>query len=110
MTIALHYNRTFRVERVAEVDGTDKTTFETHIASESGHIQPLEESYTMDEPGSAGKDWLLFCDVLDIKENDRIVDTTDDEEVEYRVVGVESFDFLGSERHMEVRIRKFLQA
>jgi len=96
------YNKTVNVQRLA--DGTGNVEeYGSHITGLSCVIQPLDESTTGDIEGGFGKDWLMFCGVEDILENDKIIDGS----ITYKVVGVESFEFLGEPRHMEVRIRKY---
>lgn len=99
--IEANYNKTVAVKRLASDEGTVKT-YATHIASLRCHIQPLDPDITTDIEGGFGKDWLLFCPVADIAEGDRIVDGDD----EYRVTGVERFEFMGN-NHLEVTIRIF---
>ena len=99
------FNTTVKVQRLAPVEDTDREEYADHIIGLGCHIQPLDDSYSQDMEGSFGKDKLLFCDVVDILEGDRIIDT--ETSIEYKVVGVESFNFLDMPRHMEVRIREF---
>lgn len=103
LDIAQNYDRAVIVQRLTGVEDTEKETYTTHINGVSCHIQPLDESYSEDVQGNFGKDWLMFCPVADILEDDKVVDG----EKEYKVVGVESFNFLGMDRHMEVRLRRF---
>ncbi len=102
MSIHVNYNRTVDVERIAE-DAGPTESYAAHLSGVPCHIQPLDDSFTEQLTGSYGKDWLLFCDATDILEGDLV---TDDADVEYKVVGVESFHFLNQPRHMEVRLRK----
>lgn len=105
MTIETNYNKTVTVERLVPSDesGNDTESYEIYLTGVPCHIQPLDESFTEDVDGSFGKDSLMFCSVLDILENDKIVDGT----VKYKVVGIKSFNFLDENRHMELRIRLF---
>jgi hypothetical protein len=105
INIEANYDKTVIVERIADVDSGDagEEEYKPHIASLSCHIQPLDESFSQDIDGQFGKDWILFCKVSDILEGDRITDGSD----VYRVVGVETFNFLGENRHMEIRIREY---
>lgn len=105
MEIERNYNRCVSVKRLTATAGTENEQYDTHIEKLACHIQPLEDAYGEDLQGSFGKDWLMFCKVSDILENDLVVDGS----VEYRVVAVESFAFLGRNRHMEVRIRRFIK-
>ena len=105
MDIDINYDRTVRVDRLTDVDSGDagEEEYTPHITSLDCHIQPLEESFSEDITGQFGKDLLMFCEVNDILEGDRITDGSD----VYRVVGVETFKFLGEDRHMECRIREY---
>ncbi len=103
--IEQNYNKSITVERFEDSDESGDTTesYSAYLIGVACHIQPLEDAYGEDLDGNSGKDYLMFCEVLDIKERDKIVDGTE----EYKVVGVKSFNFLGANRHMELRIRKF---
>jgi hypothetical protein len=102
--IESNYDKTINTQRLTDESG-DREYFDDFLTGVACHMQPLEESFTEDLDGNFGKDWIMFCAVLDIKEGDRIIDGTD----EYKVVGVESFNFLDEDRHMEIRIRKWLK-
>lgn len=95
------YNKMVDVQRVVDDSGNTEV-YDDHITDLPCHIQPLDETFVQDIEGNFGKDWMMFCAVNDILEGDKIIDGAD----EYRVTGVESFEFLGSPRHMELRIRK----
>jgi hypothetical protein len=97
------YDKVVSTERFTGVDATNKEQYAANLVSVECHIQPIDDAYSEDADGSFGKDFLMFCDVADIDESDRVIDGTD----EYRVVGVKSHAFLGENRHMEIRIRKF---
>lgn len=100
MSIQDNYDKSVNVMRLVPGDG-DTQEYALHIEGVSCHIQPLDEAYTEDLDGNAAKDWLMFSDVADILEGDRIVDGS----LEYKIVGLESYNFLGENRHMEIRIR-----
>lgn len=102
--IESNYDKTIKTQRLTDESG-DREYFDDYLTGVACHIQPLEESFIEDLDGNFGKDWIMFCGVLDIKEGDRIIDGT----TEYKVVGVESFKFLDEDRHMEIRIRKWLK-
>lgn len=103
LDIAINYDREVTTKRLAGVPDTDKDAYEEYLEGVSCHIQPLDESFSEDIQGNFGKDWLMFCEVADILEDDLVIDG----EVQYKVVGVEKFFFLGQNRHMEVRLRRF---
>jgi hypothetical protein len=96
------YNETVSVKRLADVEGTNKRTFQTHIESLDCCIQPLDNQISQDIEGGFGKDWLMFCTPADIQEGDRIIRGSK----EYRITAVESYDFM-NQPHMEISIRIF---
>lgn len=100
------YNETVVIKRLADVVDTNKREFSTHIAAVSCCIQPLDQQISADIEGGFGKDFLMFCGTEDIAEGDRVIRTVNATEKEYRVTGVESFDFMGNP-HMEISIRIF---
>lgn len=104
--IGFQYNETVAVKRLADVPDTNKREYGTHIASLACHIQPLDPQISTDIEGGFGKDWMMFCDTADIAEGDRVIRTVNSVEKEYRVTGIESYDFMGNP-HMEVSIRIF---
>lgn len=110
--ISRNFNKSVNVYRFNADESGDGEHYTLHLESVSCHIQPLDESPTEDLTGNFGKDWLMFTDSMDIVEGDRIVDGDDESGsgygtgIVYQVVGVERYEFLGSHRHMELRIRK----
>lgn len=102
MSIGINFDRTVDVERLADADG-DTQEYVTHIADVRCHVQPLDEAFSESSDGQFGKDWMMFCDAQDILEGDHVIDG----DKTYSVVGVERFNFLGRDRHMEVRVREF---
>lgn len=105
MGITSLYNKTCTVERLAVTTGAKKE-YASHLTGVLCHIQPLTSEYANAGDFIFGKDWLLFCDIVDIQEGDRITEGG----VEYRVISVESLDFQGRQPHNEVVIRVFEQA
>lgn len=104
MPISQFFDNEVDVYRLADVADTDNEAWVAHLDGASAvrcQIQPLDDSYDEDLEGSYGKDFVMFCAVVDIKQGDKIVDGA----VEYMVVGVESYDWQGFS-HMELRIRK----
>jgi hypothetical protein len=99
--ISDQYNKMVDVQRVIDDSGNTEV-YDDHITDLPCVIQPFDDAYSQDIDGSFGKEWLMFCDVNDILEGDRIVDGA----VEYKVVSVESFEFLNKPQHMELRIRR----
>lgn len=104
MAIENMYNQTAVTQREGAVGAsTIKKAYQAHLSSFKCHVQPLEAEVVQDLPGGFGKNWLMFCPCLDIKEGDKvIVDGT----TEYRVMGVENYDF-SNNPHLEVTIRAF---
>ena len=100
--IEQNYDRSVTVQRLDDQTSSYTEEYVNYLMSVPCHIQPLDDAYNQDVEGNFGKEWLMFCAVRDILEGDRIIDGA----VEYRVVGVESFRFLGEDRHMEVRLRR----
>lgn len=101
--IEINYTKIVDIQRFDDNESGDGEAYGPHLSAVPCHIQPLDESYNEDLTGSFGKDSLMFCAVQDIVEGDRVIDGSD----EYRVYGVKSYNFLGKNRHMELRIRKF---
>ena len=98
------YNQNAVTQREGAVGAsTIKKAYVSHLTSFRCHVQPLDSEVVQDIPGGFGKNWLMFCPVLDIKEGDKVVvDGTD----EYRVTGVENYNF-SRNPHLEVTIRAF---
>lgn len=100
--IDAQYNESVVIKRLADVVDTNKREFITHLAAVPCCIQPLDPQISQDIEGGFGKDWLMFCGTNDIQEGDRVIRGSK----EYRITGVESFDFMGNP-HMEISIRIF---
>lgn len=105
--IGFNYDQSADIERLDFVEEsgepTNKQTFENHLLDVPCHIQPDEAAPSQDLPGSLGKRYIMFCDVQDITEGDRVVIGSD----RYRIIGKETFEFRGSNHHMELVLRKF---
>jgi len=98
-----HYQETVTTQRLATTTGYKKN-YVDNLTGVKCHIQPFEDDITQDVNTAFGKDLLMFCDVLDIIEADRVIWNNE----EYRVVGLmNNFEFLKTARHMEIRIRAF---
>ena len=96
------FNKTVSTKRLTVIVDTDKEDWQTNLTGVDCMIQPLEDSFNEDLQCAFGRDFLMFCNVLDIKEGDQIVDGS----TIYKVVGVEDFKtWLGISTHMELRIR-----
>lgn len=106
MSIIFSFNETVSVKRLTDVAGTNKQIYDTHIAALSCHIQPLEPEISEDIDGGYGKNFLMFSAIDDVQEGDRIFRTVGEETKEYRVMGVERYDFQGH-AHLEIIIRIF---
>ena len=103
MEIGVNYDNSVNIERLAAGDG-DTEEYAAHISGIKCHIQPLDDAMSETGDGRFGKDWMMFCDDMDIKEGDHVKEGA----ITYSVVGVERMTFLGEARHMEVRIRLFI--
>jgi len=96
------FDKTVKTKRLTAITETQKEDYQDFLTNVACMIQPLEDSFGEDLQGGFGKDFLMFCSVLDIQEGDLIVDGT----TSYKVVGVEDFKtWLGLSTHMELRIR-----
>jgi len=102
MSIEKFYNKSVEVYRLADDDSGYGEVYALHLAEVNCGIQTLDDRFNEDIEGSFGKDFLMMCGVVDIKEGDRVIDG----EVEYRVVGVEVYD-MGNNPHIELIIRTF---
>ena len=88
-------------KRLTKITGKDNQDWQTCLASVDCNIQPLDSSYNEDLEGSYGKDYLMFCDVVDIIEGDKIISGS----TEYIVKGVKSFEVINYSI-MELTIRE----
>jgi hypothetical protein len=95
------YNKTVSTKRLSPVSGTNKEEYIASLGSVACLIQPDEVSYSEDVEGQFGKNFVMFCAIVDIKDGDIVVDGTD----EYKVIGSERFDFMGHS-HMELELRQ----
>lgn len=95
------YNKTMLTQRLADVTGTNKETYATNVASFNGLIQPAEEAYNEDLNGSVGKTFIMYSEVIDLKEGDRVIDGS----TTYTVIGIKTFSDQDSEHHIESLIR-----
>ena len=101
MPINQFFDNEVDIKRLADTSGTaDNEDWSSHLSSVACQIQPLDASYGEDLEGSYGKDFVMFCSVIDVKQGDKIVDNS----TEYIVAGVESYDWQGFS-HMELTIR-----
>lgn len=106
MAIQNMYDKTATTQRQTFVEGSlVKKEFVNALDEFPCHIQPQSAENTAIVPGGFAKQWIMFCDVRDIKEGDKVLDSDD---VEYRVAGVEVYTF-GVNAHMEVVLAAFRQ-
>jgi len=106
--ISRHYTQTASTERlgwvVDEDEQTNKREYQTNLASVKCHVQADTDDITKDGTATFGKDWLMFCAIVDIIEGDRVTIGSN----KYRVVGVSQYPALsGRTSHMEVKLRLF---
>ena len=106
MAIESMYKQTATTQRQEFMEeSTIKRGFVNKLAEFPCAVQPLTPEVAAIMPGGFGKNWLMFCPVLDIIEGDKIII---DEDKEYRVSGVETYDY-GINDHMEVTLTAFRQ-
>lgn len=102
--LARQFNKTVNTERLAEIANTDKEEYQAHLTDIQCFIHPGDEAFNEGLDGSFGKEFIMFCEIIDIKEGDRVIDGS----TEYRVVGLENFsEFIDRAMHLEVILRKF---
>lgn len=102
MSIERHYNKTATTKRMmATDDSSGFQELETVLTDLACHVQPLEDSISPDITGGFGKDFLMFCAIVNLKEGDRVFIDND----EYRVVSMEKLRYMGQPKHIEARIR-----
>lgn len=95
------FTETINTSRI--VDGDDnKLVYEANLSGLACAIQQADAKISMDLVGSYGKDWLVFCDIVDVLEGDR----AEWNGKTYRVMAVDRLDFEG-DSHMELLIRIF---
>jgi len=102
MAIDRMYNQTAVTQRQTTTTGVKKA-YTNNLSTFACHVQPLDSEVVQDIPGGFGKDWLMFCPVLDIREGDKVIV---DGATEYRVTGVENYNF-SRNPHLEVSIKTF---
>ena len=101
MPINQFFDNEVTIKRLEDTEGTeDNESWGDHLTEVACQIQPLDDSYGEDLEGSYGKDFVMFCSVIDVKQGDKIIDNS----TEYIVQGVESYSWQGFS-HMELRIR-----
>lgn len=97
------YNKKVDTKRLSDITGTLKEEYTLYLTDVNCLIEPYSDGFTEDIDGSVGKDYVMFCEVADIKEGDKIVDGTD----EYKVVGLKKYIDRNSEHHLELIIRQY---
>jgi hypothetical protein len=97
--LSILFDKTITTERIEEESGSDVETYQPYLSGVSCTIQPMDDSYTEREPGQFSKNFLMFCDVCDILDGDKIIDGT----TVYKVIGLEVLQVL-SHSHMEIII------
>jgi hypothetical protein len=97
---APYFDKTISTKRLTDITGTDNQDWQTNLASVNCNIQPLDDGFSEDLEGSYGRDYLMFCDLVDILEGDKIVE----DDVEYLVKGIRRFEVMNFSV-LELRIR-----
>jgi len=101
MSIAQFANTIIRTKRlVKESEDISNETYQDYLTDKPAHIQPLDDSYGEGLDGSYKKDFLMFCELCDIKQGDKVIDS---DGKEYVVSGVEEYEWQ-TLSHLEVRI------
>lgn len=95
-----NYNKTATVKRYTDGDG-NLESYADHLSNIPCMIYNLSESYDEDIDGRTGKDWIMLCGNVDIKEQDKVIIDS----VEYKVVGKKPYD--RHENYLELTIRKY---
>lgn len=85
------------------VGSTVKKEYTPYLSTFTCNVQPYESTLTEGLTGAFGKEWVMFCDVTDFKEGDKVVVNLTDE---YRISGVEKMT-MGGNKHAEVSLRAF---
>jgi hypothetical protein len=103
MSQSFFYTQSVDVYRL--VDDTespnDTESYGVHLKSISCCIQPWDMTYRQDFGGVYVKDFVMYCDVVDIQEHDKIINGLD----EYIVSGKKIMDFFGNS-HLELQLTK----
>ena len=99
------YNKTVSTKRLSDIATTKKEQYATYLNGVKCLIQPFQQSFNEDIDGSTGKDYNMYCEVVDIKQGDEVVDGSDT----YKVTGVSTFEDSVGSHHMEVIIREYKQ-
>jgi hypothetical protein len=95
----LLYNKSINTQRIEDESGSNVETYENYLTGINCTIQPLDDSYTERETGQFSKNFLMFCDVVDILDGDKIIDGN----TIYKVIGLEVLEVL-DHSHMEIII------
>lgn len=92
---------TFSTQRLVLSGG--KKTWTEHLASQQGMLQPLGErsAQSLGNEGVSSKSYRLFCEIVDIKEEDRILIGS----VTYSVDTVKEYN-MGNTPHMFVILQE----
>jgi len=95
------YDQTVSTERLGAGTGNTKE-YSTNLEDLACAIQQIDSEISSDLQMSYGKNWMLFCPIVDIAEGDNVIWDTKT----YRVMAVDRLNFM-NEDHMEVLIRIF---
>lgn len=102
MSISDLYNHTVSTKRLAPVDGTNKETWQTNLATLLCTVHPIETSQQNLNDGAFYESFKIWCDVdADVVTGDRIIDGDDT----YTVKGVSRYDF-GRNPHLRITVVK----
>lgn len=95
------YDQTVTTQRLGAGTGNTKE-YSNNLVDLACAIQQIDSEVSSDFQMSYGKNWMLFCPIVDIIEGDFVIWDSKT----YRVMAVDRLDFL-NEDHMEVSIRIF---
>jgi hypothetical protein len=99
--IETFYDKSATITRLQDDESGDTESYGYHLIDVPCHVQALDDYFSQDIDGHAGKEWIMVCAIEDIKEGDH---ATIDEK-EYDIVGVKTLEFDDPDDHMELRIR-----
>lgn len=102
-TIEKYYTLSADITRLSPDSDSDFVEeYASHITGLPCYIEPYDDTYNEDLQGNFGKDFYLFCAPADIQEGDMITISS----VKYKVVSLETYNTIGDNRHMEIKIRQ----